>query len=243
MSNARACPDGTHLSDSPPPCSSCQGPSPRLVTAALCCCLAAASSCTSNTSELTAQIRRGSPLVSAGRRLSSHRVAGSSLRLSPSRALGLLEVVLLHAVLPCAPLDVGPRHASCTPAVPFPGVDLPWAAGGIRLAASRVTTWLARPGRAGLWRLVWGAAVLALPRPVLTTALTVCRTDGACRARAGPRPLLAGGFPDWVSWTRVPAPLLPLLPGLGAGLAFLPRLLLSSARVPSACALRDGSLQ
>lgn len=100
---------------------------------------------------------------------------------------------------------------------------------------------LSRQSRALVPRV--GAAVLALPCPVLTTALTVCRTDDACRARAGPRPPPAGGFPGRVSWTRVPAPLLPLLPGLGAGLAFLLRLLLSSARVPSACAPRDGGLR
>ena len=76
---------------------------PRLQTLAghYCCALllprSSVSFCTNNMPVLTAQIRRGSPLVSAGRWLSSLRVAGPSLRLSPSRALGLLEVLLLHA--------------------------------------------------------------------------------------------------------------------------------------------------
>lgn len=120
MSSARACPDGRRIFLTVPSCSSCQGPRPQpSVTAALCFCLAPAS-LPAPTTCLSSQRRSVETLwFLLGRWLSSHRVAGPILGLPPSRALGLLEVVLLPAALPCAPLDVGPRHASCTPVVLF----------------------------------------------------------------------------------------------------------------------------
>ena len=89
--------------------------------------------CTNTLPMLTARVREGRPLVSAGRWCSSHMELDHHFT-SALRALGLLQALLLHAGLLCVPLDAGPpRHASCTLLVPFPAVELPWAAGGIGL--------------------------------------------------------------------------------------------------------------